>query len=187
MPHKYNPTFAAARRRQNAKNLDIRVPRWWSKEVKAGTAIASCPNCHALYFDKHWHTWSNASTVLPKGHKVREEICAACRMLVPSKKGDRSEFGYEGEVVLSGLNDTALKLEIVRLIKNVSARAVLRDPEAQVIKIEDKGRSVRVTTTVNQLAEAIGKEVASAHKGGELNIRFSNDNLPVRVYWTAKE
>ena len=187
MPHKYNPEFAAARRRQKAKNIEVRVPRWWGKEVKAGTAIAACPNCHALYYDKHWHTWSNASTILPKGHKVREEVCAACRMLAPSKKGGRSEFGYAGEVVLSGLADTALKLEVVRTVKNIAERAVLRDPEAQVIQIEDKGRSVRVTTTQNHLAEAIGKEVAAAHKGGELNIRFSNENLPVRVYWSAKE
>jgi len=186
MPHKYNPNFAAAKRRQKAKNLEIRVPRWWGKEVKAGTAIASCPNCHALYYDKHWHTWSNASTVLPKGHKVREEVCAACRML-GAKSSHNSEFGYAGEVVLSGLADTALKLEIIRTIKNIADRAVLRDPEAQVIQIEDKGRTVRVTTTENQLAETIGKEVASAHKGGELNIRFSKENLPVRVYWSAKE
>src|SRR5512133_1143325 len=166
MPHKFNPNFGAAIRRQKAKNLEIRVPRWWSKEVKAGTAILSCPYCHALYYDKHWHTWSNASTVLPKGHKVKEDVCPACRML-GARSGSNSEFGYEGEVILSGLADTALKLEVIRTVKNIAARAVERDPEAQVIKIEDKGRSVRITTTENQLAEAIGKEVDRAHKGGE--------------------
>ena len=38
-----------------------------------------------------------------------------------------------------------------------------------------------------QLAEAIGKEVDRSHKGGVLNIRFSNEDRPVSVYWTAKK
>ncbi len=186
MPHAFNPKFSIGeRRRQQAKNLEIRVPRWWSKEVKARTAIVSCTNCHALYFDKHWHTWSNASTVLPKSHKVTEDVCPACRALTP--KGGNGKFGFGGEVVLSGLANTDLKLEIIRTIKNIAARALLRDPEAQIIKIEDNGRNVRVTTTQNRLAEAIGKEVDAAHKGGKLNIRFSEENLPVRVFWSAKE
>jgi hypothetical protein len=185
MPHKYNPNFAAARRRERAKNIEIRVPHWWNKEVKAKTAIVACPNCHALYFDKHWHTWSHATKVLPVGHKVTEALCGACRSLASS--GRSAEFGYAGEVILSGFAEPELKLEVIRTAKNVAARAVERDPEAQVIKIEDQGRTVRITTTKNQLAEAIGKEVDASHKGGELNIRFSNEELPVRVFWKAKE
>jgi hypothetical protein len=186
MPHKYNPNFAAARRRQKAKNIEIRVPHWWNKEVRAGTAIAVCPNCHALYFDKHWHSWSHASQVLPANHRLSEELCFACRSLGAGKK-QGSEFGYEGEIVLSGFNDPALKLEVVRTAKNVASRALERNPEAQVIKIEDKGRTVRITTTDNRLAEAIGKEIDRSHKGGALNIRFSQEDRPVRVYWKAKE
>ena len=175
MPHKYNPNFAAARRRERAKNIEIRVPHWWNTEVKSKTAIVVCPKCHALYFDKHWHSWSHASQILPVGHKVSEELCAACR-----------STDYAGEVTLSGFADPAFKLEVIRTAKNVAARALERDPEAQVIKIEDKGRTVRITTTQNQLAEAIGKEIDRSHKGGELSIRFSNEELPVRVYWNAK-
>jgi len=182
MPHKYNPEFAAARRRERAKNIEIRVPHWWSREVKTKTAVISCPRCHALYFDKHWHTWSHATQVLPPNHKVTEELCGACRSL----GAVGAEFGYAGEVTLSGFSDPELKLEVIRTAKNVAARAFERNPEAQVIKIEDKGRTVRITTTQNQLAEAIGKEVDRSHKGGVLNIRFSNENLPVRVYWNAR-
>ena len=185
MPHKYNPNFAAARRRQKSRNMEVRVPHWWNKEVRAKAAIAVCPNCHAVYFDKHWHTWSHATKVLPAGHKVSDELCFACRSLGVGKK-QGSEFGYEGEVTLSGFSDPNLKLEVVRTAKNVAGRALERNPEAQVIKIEDKGRTVRITTTNGPLAEAIGKEVDRSHKGGILNIRFSNENLPVRVYWHAR-
>jgi len=185
MPHKFNPKFSIGeRRRQKAKNLEIRVPRWWSKEVKTRVGILSCPNCHALYYDKHWHTWSNASVVLPEKTKVSEEICPACK--TQTVKGGGKDSGYEGEVILSGLADTELKLEVIRTVKNIAERALLRNPEAQVIKIEDQGRVVRITTTKNQLAETIGKEVDSSHKGGELSIRFSEGNSPIRVYWKAK-
>ncbi len=184
MPHKFNPNFAANIRRQKAKNIEIRVPRWWHKELKAGKAVLSCPRCRALFYDKHWHTWSNASVTLPAGVKVREELCRACRTLGP-KRGN-SEFGYEGEVILSGLNDQTLKREVINTAKNIAARALLRDPEDQIIKIEDNGRTVRITTTENQLAVAIGKEIDRAHKGGELNIRFSEEDLPARVFWKAK-
>jgi len=54
--------------------------------------------------------------------------------------------GYGGEVVLKNIAGTA-KAEIMREIKNIGDRASRRDPEDQIIKIEDKGKSVRVTTT----------------------------------------
>jgi hypothetical protein len=184
MPHKFNPNFAAEIRRQKARNAEIRVPRWWSKEVKAGTAIGICPNCQALFFDKHWHTWSNVSVHLPTGHKVREIMCDACKLL--GGKSKITDFGYQGEFILSGLAEGERKLEMLRLIRNAAARALKRDPEEQIIKIEDKGRTVRVTTTANQLAVTLGKEIDSAFKGGKLDIRFSEDNLPVRVFWKDK-
>lgn len=184
MPHKFNPNFAAKKRRQKSKNLEIRVPRWWSKDVKVGTAVASCPRCYALFYDKHWHTWSNASVTLPARTKVREEMCGACKTLGPGY--GNSAFGYEGEVILSGLNDQAFKKDILRTVKNVAERARERNPESQIIKIEDNGRTARITTTKNQLAVAIGKEVDSAHKGGELTIRFSDDNKLARIFWKTK-
>ena len=58
------PNFAAARRREKARNIEVRVPHWWNKEVRAKAAIACLSNCHALYFDKHWHTWSHAAAGL---------------------------------------------------------------------------------------------------------------------------
>jgi hypothetical protein len=45
---------------------------------------------------------------------------------------------------------------------------------------------VRVTTTENQLAISLGKQVDSAFKGGTLKIRFSDEDLPVRVFWDEK-
>lgn len=185
MPHAFNPKFSIGeRRRQKAKNLEIRVPRWWEKDVKTRTGILSCSSCKALYYDKHWHTWSNASVVLPPKIKVSEAVCPAC--LSKTAKGGGKDSGYEGEVILSGLADIELKLEVIRTVKNIAERALLRNPEAQIIKIEDQGRNVRITTTKNQLAETIGKEVDSSHKGGELSIRFSEGNSPIRVFWTSK-
>jgi hypothetical protein len=88
-------------------------------------------------------------------------------------------------VILTGLKELSRRLEVVGLIKNIGTRATKRNPEAQIIKIEDGGNSVRVTTTDNQLAVALGKQVDAAVKGGKLQVTWSREDAPVRVRWTA--
>lgn len=96
----------------------------------------------------------------------------------------RGAYLYEGEVNL--LNLGADKNEVLRLTKNVAARALKRDPEDQVLKIEDKKDSLRILTSENQLALSIGKQVAQAFKGGVLKIQFSHQEEVARVTWTHK-
>lgn len=144
-----------------------------------------CPRCGAIYFDKHWHIipnfWVEYKKMLPK-KEVVEELCAECKWI----DGGREDTGWEGEVTLENLV-TDDKEEILKLVRNVGARAFLRDPEDQIIKIEDRGKKVIITTTENQLAVSIGKQVASAFKGGKLEIIWSAEDAPARVRWTRKE
>ena len=153
-----------------------------ARELKAGSEVVVCTRCHAIYYDKHWHTWSNGETRLPVGAKLTEALCRACTTIEP-KRGKTAAFGYEGEVLLSGLTEGGRKQELMRLIRNIGSRAVRRDPEDQIIKIEDKGATVRITTTENQLAVAIGKQIERAFKGGALVIKWSNEDLLARVTW----
>jgi len=165
-------------------NVQPRVPHWWSREVRATAAVAVCPRCHAIYYDKHWHTWSNPALRLPTTHPVRETLCRACES-EETKGGKRGAFGYEGELMLSGLSEGPRKTELLRLVRNAGTRATRRDPEDRIIKVEDKGATVRITTSVNQLAVSLGKQVAAAAKGGTLTIRWSEQDLPVRVSWKS--
>jgi hypothetical protein len=162
-----------------------RGPQWWARELKAGSSVMVCTRCHAIYYDKHWHTWSNGETRLPVGAKITESLCGACAS-INSNRGKTSTFGFEGEVILSGLAEGSRKQEMMRLVRNIGSRAVRRDPEDQIIKIEDKGNTVRITTTENQLAISIGKQVERAFKGGTLVIRWSNEDLPARVTWKER-
>jgi len=104
-------------------------------------------------------------------------LCGECRMIL-------EEDGFGGEVRLKNIK-AADKIEILREIKNIGERAQRRDPEDQIIKIEDKGKNIRVTTTENQLAVSIGKQIAASRKGGKLQIKLSKEDKPARVVWVS--
>jgi hypothetical protein len=161
------------------------APSWWEYEVKGKEPLIVCSRCGAVYFDEHWHTIPNFLKIykkmLPK-KSMAKELCAECKWIV----GGKGKTGWEGELILENLVPEE-KSEIINLVRNVGKRAFLRDPEDQIIKIEDLGRKVRVTTTENQLAVSIGKQVASAFKGGKLEIIWSAEDAPARVKWTRKE
>lgn len=160
------------------------APSWWEHEVKGKEPLRVCSRCAAVYFDEHWHTIPKFEKIykkmLPK-KTVTKELCAECKWIT----GGKNKTGWEGEVVLENLAPEE-KSEIISLVRNVGRRAFVRDPEDQIIKIEDMGRKVRVTTTENQLAASIGKQVARAFKGGKLEIKWSDEDAPARVRWTRK-
>lgn len=160
------------------------APSWWEHEVKGKKPLRVCSRCGAVYFDEHWHTIPNFEKIykkmMPK-KSVAKELCVECKWIV----GGKGKTGWEGELVLENLIPDDKK-EILNLVRNVGKRAFLRDPEDQVIKIEDMGRKVRVTTTENQLAVSIGKQVARAFKGGKLEIKWSAEDAPARVRWIRK-
>ncbi len=160
-----------------------RVPHWWEDEHTGLRKVLVCGRCHAIYYDKHWHSWQRTNGSLPAGVKFSEALCFACAALLKQKGG--AARGYGGEAIFSGLSDIAKRILVVNEIRNIGKRAVARDPEAQIIKIEDLGGSLRVTTTQPQLAASIGKQIDSAFKGGKLRVIWSKDNLPARVRWTS--
>lgn len=168
------------------RKLAQSLPQWWQKKNLGKEPVQVCERCHAVYYDEHWHSWQSAKSLadfLRKESMAKETLCTECAYI---KKGHDGVEGYEGDVLLHGLSDPREKIEILNLIRNIGSRASSRDPEDQIIKIEDKGETVRVTTTENQLAVSIGKQVARAHKGGKLEIKFSSTDELARVVWTRK-
>lgn len=159
------------------------APSWWEKETQGQSRLVVCSECRAVYFDKHWHTNPNMANVLLASPGVEHAVCTECSW---KRQSAGKTVNYEGEVLLQNIPDEETKLQILRLVRNVGKRALTRDPEDQIIRIEDKPGRVRVTTTENQLAVAIGKQVARAFKGGELQIKWSHEDGPARVVWTYK-
>lgn len=163
------------------------APYWWQHEVKGEKQLRICPRCGAVYFDEHWHTIPNFSKLYQKmlpRPPIVEELCAEDRWIKEGKREGKTH--WEGEVILENLI-LADKKEILNLVRNVGKRAFVRDPEDRIIKVEDMGSKVRITTTENQLAASIGKQVSWAFKGGKLEIIWSDEDAPARVRWTRKE
>ncbi|MEK7606757.1 MAG: hypothetical protein AAB444_00975 [Patescibacteria group bacterium] len=174
------PTGKVADKRTGA-HMSSTASNWWEKEVKGKKELRVCSRCHAVYFDKHWHTIPGIFSWMKKRGIAADGRCLECTWVT---RGTRFvSMNYEGEVILEGLSSQKEKQEILKLVRNVGARASLRDPEDQIMGIEDKVNKVIVRTTENQLAISIGKQVARAFKGGDLEIKYSHEDAPVRVYW----
>lgn len=171
------------RQKQNIQGKNkLRSSSWWEQEVKGKKPVAVCTSCHAVYFDEHWHTSPKLYEAYKGRPGVREDLCSECTWI---KAGFHGIINYEGEARFMNLANPEMKTEVIHQARNIGARATKRDPEDQIIKIEDKGDWVRVTTTENQLAISIGKQIHSAHKGGKLQIKWSQEDAPARVVWIA--
>lgn len=169
--------------RPSAKGGVHNVLDWNKNKVKGKDSVILCSNCGAVYYDKHWHTNVKMSAVLKKQKGVPKELCLECKMGKDIKRGG---VNCEGEVILKNISAKD-KPEMLNLIKNIGERAVKRDPEDKIIKIDEKKGEIKVLTTENQLAVSVGKQVARAFKGGELEIKWSENDEMVRVVWINKK
>lgn len=156
-------------------------------EAKKPKGMKLCGNCGAVYYSGHWHIAPAMAALMGKGKKpsaVSAELCHECRWLANGRDPKLAQF--EGQVTLDGLKDLTEKEMILNTVRNAGEKAQKRDPLEHIIAIDDRGERVIVTTTENQLAVIIGKDVDHAFKGGKLTITFSEGNLPARVHWTHK-
>ena len=154
--------------------------KWWHSEFKEAYPMKACNRCHAVYYDQHWHHEPALYEKVAGNQTDKNTLCPECTWI---KAGFHGIVNFEGEVLLKGVPSETLKREIINEIRHIGNRASNRDPQDQIIKIEDNGDTIRITTTENQLAISIGKQVARAHKGGKLEIKLSKEDKPVRIVW----
>jgi hypothetical protein len=76
--------------------------------------------------------------------------------------------------------------EVFAILDAALARAKKKDLRASIHRVEEKGARINVYTSDNHLALALGKQLHSARKGGELTITWSHDDKPVYVHWTVR-
>jgi hypothetical protein len=146
----------------------------------ARAGAVRCPDCGAIYFDKHWHSpavFAGAALL----DLLEPRRCGECSLEKGGRSGGRAP--YAGEVVLEGPFADGEREEVLSLVRNVGARATKRDPQDRIVRIDADGAALRVYVTENQLAVSIGKQVDRARKGGSLEIVWSKDDKPVRVIW----
>jgi hypothetical protein len=141
-----------------------------------------CEGCSAVYFDKHWHSPSVLAGDIDLSW-LAKGLCEECKM---AKKKSSGATTYAGEVTIDGEFSPKEKSEILGIIRNVGKRATRRDPMDRVVRIAESGGALRVYTTENQLAVAIGKQIHHARKGGTLTITWSEGDKLARVHWHRK-
>ena len=132
-----------------------------------------CPSCSAVYDDKRW----KASFVHVRDAKETKRIafglCPACAMIRDGK--------YEGQILATGISLRRIEEALAR-IRNVGARARIRDPMDRIIAVRRSGKRIEVTTTENQLALRIGRALKQL-LGGKLRIQWSHEEDVVRINW----
>lgn len=149
------------------------------KEFEKGSKeMILCSKCKAVYYDKCWHK------NLKHLREIKENIKQAKKILCPACKWTKANLA-EGVIILN-LENNLKEKEILNLVKNVEARAKLRDPEDRIIKINKEENKITILTTENQLALSIAKQIKKAFKG-ELKIKWSHNEDVVRAEWEENQ
>ena len=131
-----------------------------------------CEKCNAVYYYKSWKHGFADYKHLNQNKNIKFEICPACQMIEDKK--------FEGKVVFENVPNE-YKEDILNNIKNTGERAYKRDPMDRIIEMKESGGNVEVTTTENQLARNIARQVERAHKGAKADIRWSKEESVARI------
>ena len=131
-----------------------------------------CEKCNAVYYYKSWkHGFSNYKH-LNENKSINFITCPACKMIKDKK--------FEGKVIFENV-PKEYREEILNNIKNTGERAYKRDPMDRVIEVSEPGDNIEVTTTENQLARNIARQIERAHKGAKADIKWSKEESTARI------
>ena len=127
-----------------------------------------CQKCKVVFHNGIFE-WPKT---IPAG--AEKMVCPACR---------RIEDNFEGGVVsLEGRFLADHKQEIINIVKNAEDAEKAHRPLERIMKTDDYGDRVEITTTYEHPARRIGEAVGSAYKG-ELQINYIEGKKYVRVRW----
>jgi hypothetical protein len=101
-------------------------------------------------------------------------LCPACRRI--------DESYPAGTVTLSGQRLGMQRTAILDLIHNEEIAERDEHALSRLMALVDHGGSIEATTTDTNLAQRIGEALRRAF-GGELEVRYSDDDLQVSVRW----
>ena len=171
-----------SRKTKNTSREKPRVPnksfeKRYSKYKRTPTERTKllCRHCHAVYENKGWQPFNQLNP--QHVDELKMSICQACH--------EEKNHVSDGILHLSGSGIEPHKEEIKHIVINAGKSAEEDDILDRVERVDDGVKNqITVYTTKNQLAVKIGKKVASAYKGGELNIKWSKNDKPVEVYWS---
>jgi hypothetical protein len=159
------PGFSPGRRLQLM--VDPRNDPYRARSKPRGSAY--CPECGLVCLKGRWQQGER-----PEG--AQSLPCPACRRI-------RDDFAA-GIVTVTGPFAYEHREEVLQVVRNLAQRVQADHPLERIIRIEEAGEKVVVTTTDVHLAQAIGKALLHAFSG-RLNYAFSEGEYRVRVDWAA--
>jgi NMD protein affecting ribosome stability and mRNA decay len=126
-----------------------------------------CPECSAVFHRGRW-TWAAAP------QRAAKALCPACRRI--------REHQPAGFVRLKGEFFDAHRDEVLKRVRRCEASEKRSHPLQRIMRVEDDGDGLLVTTTDAHLARRIGDSLHDAYKG-ELKYRYSKDENLLRATW----
>jgi len=126
-----------------------------------------CRDCHAVFRRGRW-TWGTAPET------AHPALCPACGRI-----RDELPAGY---VALEGARTEGDREVLIRIAHNEEARMKAEHPLERIMRVEQDGTRVLITTTDIHLPRRIGEAVQHSHKG-KLEIKYGEDEYTVRVNW----
>lgn len=141
---------------------------------KDGMEVSYCTKCGVINRQKRWIMDPLELALLKEDPSVGKIVCPACL-----KMQDKVPGGF---LTLSGSYLSKHETEILELIKNTEEKSRNKNPLGRIMEIKQEGDVLTLLTTLDKLAEKLGKEVYKAHSG-ELNHQWSHGENYVRVNW----
>ena len=136
-----------------------------------------CSGCHAIYQAKHWVSDPQTYATIAGHPQTSRTLCPACRKA--------SERYAQGIVTLRGDYLWEHEEEIRNILHNIEIRAAEKSPQQRIVRIERQPDAMVVETSVEKLAEQLGRAVRKAHQG-ELQIHWSDGHDLCRVEWERR-
>ena len=127
----------------------------------------ACRECGVVFHKGRWQ-WVGK----PEG--AHETLCPACHRI-----HDKYPGGY---LTLRGPFQQEHREEIIHLAHNVEAREKAGHPLRRIMSLEDQDDGMLITTTVMEMARAIGDAIHRAYKG-ELCYQYTDEANILRVDW----
>ena len=163
-------TYSPAHKKNVTRETDPYLPK------KTAPSASVCPECHAICRNKRWSLDEREFAAMTggKGGAFAERRCPACRKI--------ADGFVAGLVTLRGAYFREHREEILNLIRNAEKRAMGFNPLARIIRLTESEDGLEVLTTVEKLAQRIGREIHKACRG-TVEYKWSEDSKLLRVHW----
>jgi hypothetical protein len=128
---------------------------------------SACTECHVMYRDGRWQ-WGHPPA------EAKPVLCPACR---------RSQDGLPGGILsLVGEFHLAHRAEVLGLLRNIEEREVKDHALKRIMRVEEQGETLTVTTAHPGLARSLGDALHHAYQGA-LDYTYPDEGGVLRVRW----